>query len=131
MVSTPTAPILLVEDEPSLQSLLRRFLNAKGASVVCSGTVAEATAACRAQQFSAAVVDVSLPDGSGLELVNSLHSMQPHLLVVISSGLPISPSEVGLPTDARWAVLQKPYLPGQLWALLESEFTEKSRAASA
>jgi two-component system response regulator TctD len=121
--------VLVVEDEPSLRSLLGRYLSAKGVEVVCCSTAAEALATCRERTFSACVVDVSLPDGSGLDLVVALNAARPGMLHVVSSGLPVSEQEIGLPADAAWAVLQKPYLPNKLWSMLEPALRGRAAAA--
>lgn len=114
MVDSAGIPVLVVEDEPALQSLLGRFLTAKGFSPKVCGTCAEAVAAFQSQRFAAAVVDVSLPDGSGLDLAAVLFRIRPDVRLVVCSGLPVSVEEVPVDSTADVVVLQKPFLPVRL-----------------
>ena len=59
--------ILLVEDSERVAGAVGAALRARGHSVVAAGGVRAADEAFAAQHFDMAVVDVGLPDGSGLE----------------------------------------------------------------
>ncbi|TGY90759.1 response regulator transcription factor [Marinicauda algicola] len=63
-----------MEDDPDLRGYLATIVNhASGLEVAFSaGTVAEAVAACRTQACDLALVDLQLPDGSGLDFVAEL-----------------------------------------------------------
>ncbi|MGH7269272.1 MAG: response regulator transcription factor [Polyangiaceae bacterium] len=63
--------ILVVEDSARVADTVQGALRARGHAVVVAGCVAEADRAFEAQPFDAAVVDVGLPDGSGLEWCRS------------------------------------------------------------
>lgn len=60
--------ILVVEDHRETRALLRRSLEESGHSVALADCVAEAISAAPAGGFELAIVDVMLPDGSGIEL---------------------------------------------------------------
>jgi DNA-binding response OmpR family regulator len=61
--------VLVVEDEPRLRSCLSGYLKRHGWRVTEAGSLAEANALLLARVFDAAVLDVGLPDGDGLELL--------------------------------------------------------------
>jgi DNA-binding NtrC family response regulator len=61
--------ILLVEDEVMLRKRLAAFLERQGASVTAVGLLAEARNAATSMPFDYAVLDINLPDGSGLDLL--------------------------------------------------------------
>ena len=61
--------VLVLEDEPSLRRNLIRFLESRGVSVVGARTLKEARACLESAPVDAAVLDVSLPDGDGLDLL--------------------------------------------------------------
>ena len=63
--------VLLVEDDPSGDALAE-LLALRGHRVQRVGTVAEASAACRRGRPEAILLDLALPDGSGLELAERL-----------------------------------------------------------
>jgi two-component system, NtrC family, response regulator AtoC len=61
--------ILLLEDEPMLRKRLAAFLTKQGAEVTALGTLAEARNAASGIPFDYAILDINLPDGSGLDLL--------------------------------------------------------------
>jgi DNA-binding response OmpR family regulator len=58
--------VLLVEDSPRVAHAVGAGLRERSVSVVVAGTVRAANDAFAEQQFDVAVVDIGLPDGSGL-----------------------------------------------------------------
>jgi DNA-binding response OmpR family regulator len=64
--------ILLVEDDPMLRQLVRRNLAAEGFAVDTAATLEEADGALDAAQFDAVLLDLSLPDGDGIELLKRI-----------------------------------------------------------
>lgn len=58
--------ILLVEDDPNILRTNRRILEREGFTVLCAGTLQEARALLRENSPDALVLDIRLPDGSGL-----------------------------------------------------------------
>jgi DNA-binding response OmpR family regulator len=58
--------ILIVEDSPRVADAVAAALRLHGYSVVLADGVRSATDACASQVFDLAIVDVGLPDGSGL-----------------------------------------------------------------
>jgi DNA-binding response OmpR family regulator len=63
--------VLIVEDEATLRRSLAVYLEARGLAVAQAGSLAEARAALTVRAFDALVVDVGLPDGDGLELLEA------------------------------------------------------------
>lgn len=66
--------ILIIEDDPVLSDGVRVGLSLAGATVDCVATCADARAAVAATRFDALVLDVMLPDGSGLGLLAELRA---------------------------------------------------------
>ena len=63
------ARILLVDDDSDFTSATQILLRAEDHDVSTVGTVEEASAVLRREAFDMLFVDLSLPDGSGLELI--------------------------------------------------------------
>lgn len=61
--------ILIVEDEPLLRKRLAAYLESQGAVCTAVGTVAEGRNALENLAFDYALMDVNLPDGLGLDLI--------------------------------------------------------------
>lgn len=68
--------ILVVEDDAILSDGLETGLSLSGFSVEVARTLEEARAALSAGEFSAVVLDVMLPDGSGIDLLAELRARQ-------------------------------------------------------
>jgi DNA-binding response OmpR family regulator len=64
--------ILVVEDSAETRDLLRRALEESGYEVALAGDVAGGRLAAEEGGFDLAIVDVMLPDGSGIELCREL-----------------------------------------------------------
>lgn len=66
--------LLVVEDSPAARDLLRRSLEEAGHTLALATSVADARALAGASAFDLAVIDVMLPDGSGVELCRELRA---------------------------------------------------------
>lgn len=78
--------ILLIDDDRELCDLLSAWLQQEGFEVRASHDGVTARQELAAHTPSAVVLDVMLPDGSGLELLKQLRSDYPELPVVMLSG---------------------------------------------
>ena len=82
------APALVVEDELLMQRRLRMLLQQLGYSdeaLAFSCNLAQARAHMREQPIALALVDLGLPDGSGIELISELRNADPGLYIVVIS----------------------------------------------
>lgn len=75
--------ILVVEDDPIISDGLRAGLSLGGATIDCVATCADADAALATSEFSAIVLDLMLPDGSGLNVLQRLRSREDRTPVVL------------------------------------------------
>jgi DNA-binding NtrC family response regulator len=78
---------LIVEDDEAFRYTLERSLRARGHDVRAVGTVAEARAFLPEQRIDVAVIDMRLPDGSGLEVVKAALEVDPEVLAIVISGV--------------------------------------------
>ncbi len=79
--------VLVVDDEPNIVRTLGRALELEGYEVEGSGSLAEARAAFAARRPDLVVLDVRLPDGSGLDWLEELTGGgRPVVPVVVISG---------------------------------------------
>ena len=86
--STLPAPVLVVEDEPLLQQRLRGVLLQLGYTpdaLVFAASLAEARACLAAQPVALALVDLALPDGSGMALIAQMRADDPGLGILVVS----------------------------------------------
>jgi two-component system response regulator RegA len=79
--SAPSAPLLLVEDEPRSLGRLQYVLGASGFAVTRAPTITAAEAAAETS-FRYAVVEIRFCSGS-LGLIRRLHALQPGMRIVV------------------------------------------------
>jgi len=77
--------VMLVDDDIDILASLRLHLRADGYDVVTAGTVAEGKRLVREQLPHAAVVDLMLPDGSGLEVARELRQFAAVPVIVLTA----------------------------------------------
>lgn len=84
-MATPTPLLLIIEDEPQMQRLLRTTLRAHGYQVVEVSTAREGLAQAAGRNPDVILLDLGLPDGDGLEVVRKLRAAMPTPIIVISA----------------------------------------------
>lgn len=88
----PASRLLLVEDDPISRGFFQIALESLPAQVECGDSVASALALAQSKRYDLALIDVNLPDGSGLELLGQLASVQPGLPALAHTA-ELSPSD--------------------------------------
>src|SRR4051794_21542616 len=68
--------ILVVDDDPPTRELLARSLGRAGHIAAAAATCHDAEAIMRGEHFDLLVLDVMLPDGSGLDLCRALRQQR-------------------------------------------------------
>ena len=81
--ASDTAPILVVEDTPSLQTVYRSVLAAAGFAVVVAGTAEEGLAAFRAHAPRIVLLDLVLPDRDGMTLMRQILAEVPTACIIV------------------------------------------------
>lgn len=77
--------ILHVDDDPEIRLLIAGSLREFGYIVATAGTVAEALQLAGDLEFNLCILDVRLPDGTGIELCQQLRELQPGVPIVYYS----------------------------------------------
>ena len=78
--------VLVVDDDTDTRSIVRRVLEREGVHVTDVGTGAEALDAAVRSSFDLVVLDLDLPDMSGLEVLARLRVVDPLIVVVMLTG---------------------------------------------
>lgn len=105
--------VLVVEDTPSTAELIRRALESDGMHVTVAGCLDEARAQLAACAPDVMVLDVELPDGSGLDLLRDPRFGTAAPAVVLSSRQTEHDRVSGLDAGAEDYVV-KPFYPREL-----------------
>lgn len=86
--SGPPSSVLVVEDSAPMRERLRRILVKAGApaeGIRCAGTLADAHRLLVSTAFALVLVDIGLPDGSGVDFIAHLYQTQPQVPSVVVS----------------------------------------------
>ena len=108
--------LLLVDDEPTLLQLLKRYLERQGHQVDTADTAESALSAFELdpQRYDLVITDLTLPGMTGAELLEHIRAKNPGVPGMISSGYPYEPQLRGV------TFLQKPFLPQMLAEQIQS-----------
>jgi EAL domain-containing protein (putative c-di-GMP-specific phosphodiesterase class I)/ActR/RegA family two-component response regulator len=80
--------VLLVDDEPAILRAFSRALERAGFSVVTAGNGSEAGERLGHEGFDVVLTDISMPEGSGLDLLRLARRRNPDLPVILMTGNP-------------------------------------------
>jgi len=77
--------VLVVEDQPVVRDFLAQAIHGAfpGAEVKQTATVAQAHQAIDESEYMLALLDISLPDGNGIELIPAIKKKQPNCMLVM------------------------------------------------
>jgi PAS domain S-box-containing protein len=116
------ARVLIIDDEPSIRSALRRFFLRRGWTVdeASDGTEGLATLLEGRSEFTAVISDLRMPGCSGVELHDHVAAVAPELLdrIIFSTGDVASKDAAEFMQRTRCTVLQKPFELRALEALI-------------
>jgi DNA-binding response OmpR family regulator len=72
--------VLLVEDDPGIQMLLKRFLDRQGFVVDVANEGEAALRIVKSTRYDVVLLDLMMPHVNGFEFIRELKSSAPHLL---------------------------------------------------
>lgn len=114
------ASILVVDDDPEIRRLLSRFLAEQGFRVAAAGSRADFDERMAEGHFDLVILDVMLPDGSGLDICRGLHSRNPGICIILVTALKEEVDRiVGLELGAD-DYIGKPFSPRELVARIRA-----------
>ena len=109
--------ILYVEDNDYIRESFAELLATAERQIVCASDGAGARKALRAQNVDLLMVDINLPDGSGLDVAREALRQNPRLPVIVCSGHDLR--EVAQALGPTAYPLMKPFELEELEALVE------------
>jgi CheY-like chemotaxis protein len=105
---TMNARILHVDDDPDIRLLISASLHEFGYVVATAGTNAEALELASHLKFDLCILDVRLPDGSGIELCQKIQCLQPKVPVLYYSAYASDEEQEAALSVCGDAYLKKP-----------------------
>jgi len=118
--------LLLVDQDETYAMALSHSLARRGFAIRLARSIGEAIGAANSRPPAYAVVDLKLPDGSGLKLVSGLRALDPATRVVVLTGHGSIPSAVEAIKLGATYYLTKPTTADELIAALGREHGDDS-----
>ena len=117
--------ILVVDDDPSLLTLLQMRLKSMGFAVTPCGTGEDALSRAHEETFDFAILDLRLPDLDGLGLMEELHLLHSSLPVLIVTAHGCIPNAVEAMKKGAYGYLTKPFDDKELLASIDKALAQK------
>ena len=112
--------VLIIEDEPSLRSLMSEELRRAGYVVHEAETFGDATLKLRLYEYDCILLDIMLPDGSGLRILEELEAQGRRASVIIISARDALEDRIAGLEKGADDYLPKPFDMGELLARIRS-----------
>ena len=113
------AQILVVDDEPSILSTLKKVLSLEGYGVDVAGGVGVAESKLAKQTYDVVMLDIALPDGDGLSLLSKLMAGGLEAQVIMMSGHATIDAAVQATRLGALDFLEKPLSTDRLLVVLD------------
>ncbi|MCA9536916.1 MAG: sigma-54-dependent Fis family transcriptional regulator [Myxococcales bacterium] len=121
------ARVLIVDDEPGVREMLGVLLRRSG--YACE-SAAGAQAACRRIQedppYDAVVTDLTMPDGSGMDVLSAARVRDPHTQVLMITAYATTEQAVVAMRKGAYDYIQKPFRNAELLATLEKALEKRA-----
>ena len=108
--------ILIIDDDESIVRTFSRILKKKGYQTDTARTGQEAIRKANGKTYDLALIDICLPDMSGMDLLDKLADLNSKMLKIIITGFPIMAPEE---SSKAVACLVKPVKPQELISIIE------------
>ena len=106
--------ILVIDDDPHVRQVLVDILEFKGYETLAARDGAEALALLQESAVDLALIDLGLPDISGLDLLSRIKADHPSTAAIILTGNATLESAMEATNRGAFSYLQKPYDVDQL-----------------
>jgi DNA-binding NtrC family response regulator len=118
MAPSTKSRVLLVDDEPAIAEWLRIVLEGAGYEAEATGDIAGAMSRMQGQEFAVALVDLVLPDGDGLRLLELIKAKDPSVEVIIMTGHSSIAKAVEATKQGAFYFVAKPFDAGEMLTLV-------------
>ena len=122
-----TARVLVVDDEPVLLKALESLLVRKGHAVTAVDSPIVATQRLAQEDFDVALLDVKMPDLSGIELLTAVKHRRPEVEVIMMTGHATVETALAAVKAGAYDYLTKPFEDVELVARVVAKAAERKQ----
>lgn len=113
------AKVLVVDDEPNMVALFKRFLGKEGYSVVGAENLASGSSALQREVFDVVISDLALGDGTGIDLLKLSRKSQPHAPFILITAYGSIESAVEAMKLGAFDYISKPFQNEEMLILVQ------------
>lgn len=117
--------ILILDDEEDLRSIFAQRLGRRGYEISEAGTAREGLVLLQENIFEAVLLDIRLPDGDGLQLLQEMKKSQPDLQVIMLTGHGTLESAIEAMKSGAYDYLTKPCNLSELEITLQKALEQR------
>ncbi len=114
--------LLVVDDEPSILHFFRRAFPGPEVTLLTASSAAEGVGTAARERPEVVILDVNLPDGSGLEAFRKIHAADPKIPVIFITGHGTTATAIEAMRMGAYEYLLKPLELDQLTDLVSRAF---------
>ena len=118
--------ILVIDDDKIILDSLCEFLSLEGFRTRGAQTFRDALAELEQDSYSLVLADVNLPDGDGLELLNTIKRRFPQTVTIVITGYGTIESAVRAIKQGAYDYLTKPVIDDELRLTVERAIKQQS-----
>jgi DNA-binding NtrC family response regulator len=122
--------ILIIDDNTSILRAITRILAKAGYNVETAQTGKEASEKFTTRKFDAALIDVSLGETKGTDLLPQMRKVAPNMLKILFTGTPMSERTLDKAKNCADVFLLKPVKAETLLGILEDEIKRRRNLAN-
>lgn len=111
--------ILIVDDQINTCKSLLAILKKSGYSCAYSLSAQEALKKVQTEHFDLVITDIRMPEMDGIQLLEELKKIQPHLVVIMITGYATIKSAVESIQKGAYDYLPKPFTPDEVRVVIE------------
>jgi DNA-binding NtrC family response regulator len=119
------AKALVVDDEPSVVDALKTILSDNGYYAVAAVTATSALEQAKHQRFDIAIIDLKLPDMSGLVALQAILGRCPDVVAILITAHETAQVRLDAISAGFAAVLPKPFSPSALLDLVLGALSQR------
>jgi DNA-binding NtrC family response regulator len=117
--------VLIVDDEERFRSTMRKLLLAEGLEASTCGSAMQALEELRKNHYDIVILDVQMPDMTGVEALPEIKQVDPDIEVIVLTGHASVDTARSIIKNGAYDYLLKPYSMETLLEKIESAFDRK------
>ncbi len=121
--------ILVIDDEEVVGRSLRRTFEGEDYEIETALSGLEGLRRARGESFDLMLVDLKMPDISGLDVIKALREEQPDTMIIMITGYSTVDSAVRALKTGAFDYIPKPFTPNEISDVVERALETKNRLA--